>query len=601
MVKEFTRQHLGTRYATEDIPQDFVFAGPIEQLQAYRRHFASTYGITIGKHEFVRWDVRSFYGCWVRRKSLRMAMTTPPAVKPTLDLYRPPIRVRRDVVLSKKQLRAARPNDRPTIILGSAGSGKSVVITERIKNVVEKHEYDTHLHILLTSFNKELVRYLRYWMKDLLDSKRIHHSGKDKEHIHFDGHPAPSLTILNFDTLPTRLGKLTGMLKFTDDGLADYVNQAIREVVAEQGIDEKADARYLDWQFVYAEYVRVIYGQLALTRSEYLKCRRIGREHNPSTRVRSYLFDIVRRFQQLLDEGTKVLSPADTIHTRRQKFYRMLLEKRIPTYTHIFVDEFQDCTVADYHLFYGLLEDNNQLVIAGDYAQAVHLGASVVAPRENDHFSGKDAMRNWDRSGNILDGSYRLPFRITEAIRPLSEKIGKARSDVSVNLLNPYKGAPPGARPILVYASSEAAMVEKLSWINRHYTVFDLTDTHDITAHEQRQIVILEKDRQLMNAINDLAHFRLADTDTILRLKGMEKDCIVWSTRIDIDRPGDEDYYVYTILTRTRSILIIALFDETPQRYWDIVGLFDRERVIVWDEQTEYHYQEKVGGEIMTV
>jgi len=601
LVHEFANQHLdGTRYATSEIARDFVYAGPIIPLQKLRLELSSTYGVDIGRHQFVKWDIRSFYGCYVNRRALKMGMVTE-AEAPRLDLYRPPIKVRRDVVLSPDQLRAARPNDRPTIILGSAGSGKSVVITERIKNVIEGHRYGQHLNILLTSFNKELVRFLRRWMVSLLDAKRITRSGKDEEHFHFDGNPAPNLTILNFDTLPTRIGGLSGQLKFDHDGLADYVRTATTEIVAEQGIDAVADARYLDWHFVYSEYVRVIYGQLALTREQYLKCRRYGREHNPGERVRNYLFDIIRRFQELLLNGNRILSPADTIHTRRQKFYRLLEEGTLPRYSHIFVDEFQDCTVADYHLFYGLLKDNNQLVIAGDYAQAVHLGSSVIAPRENDQFAGREAMRNWDRNGNNLSGSYRLPFRITECIRPLSQKISRSRSDVKVNLLNPYKGAPPGARPILVYAPTEAEMVTKLSWINRHFGVFDLTDTHDLSDHERRQIVILERDKSLCKAINERAHFDLATTDTILRLKGMEKDCIVWSTRVDVDSPGDEDYYVYTILTRTRSVLIVALFDETPQRYREIVKLFNRKQMMLWDRETEEHYRERVLGELAVV
>jgi hypothetical protein len=70
----------------------------------------------------------------------------------------------------------------------------------------------------------------------------------------------------------------------------------------------------------------------------------------------------------------------------------------------------------------------------------------------------------------------------------------------------------------------------------------------------------------------------------------------VWSTRTAIDSPGDEDYYVYTILTRTRSILIIALFDETPARYREIVGLFARERVLVWDGETGGWWGEQIAN-----
>ena len=261
-------------------------------------------------------------------------------------------------------------------------------------------------------------------------------------------------------------------------------------------------------------------------------------------------------------------------------------------FTHIFVDEFQDCTLADYQLFYGLAKDNNEVVLTGDYAQAVHLGASSNAPRAIDLFqTGKPIMKR--RTVHHLKGSYRLPFRITECLRPLSEHINNSRSDVDVNIINPYRGAPPGARPILVYASSEDEMMKKLAWIHNHYQIFNF---EGFGTDGRRQITILENDYSLCKKINDTYKQDLATTDTILRLKGMEKDCIVWSTRIGVNTPGDEDYFVYTILTRTRSVLIIALFDETIDRYREIVKLFPKDRLMLWDGETAEYYNSNIAG-----
>jgi len=49
-----------------------------------------------------------------------------------------------------------------------------------------------------------------------------------------------------------------------------------------------------------------------------------------------------------------------------------------------------------------------------------------------------------------------------------------------------------------------------------------------------------------------------------------------------------------TILTRTRSILIIAMFDETIPRYREIVKLFPQDRLMIWDEETQQHYNDKI-------
>lgn len=87
----------------------------------------------------------------------------------------------------------------------------------------------------------------------------------------------------------------------------------------------------------------------------------------------------------------------ESVFTRRHKFLRALKwgENR-DLFTQIFVDEFQNCTQADYQIFYGLLKDNNQLVVAGDFAQAVHLGKSASIPRVDEMFQGAHRMENLD-------------------------------------------------------------------------------------------------------------------------------------------------------------------------------------------------------------
>jgi DNA helicase-2/ATP-dependent DNA helicase PcrA len=590
----------GKKYLVRQLQRSFVFSGPMLPVQVYRQEFENLHEPVFGAHHLVKWDPIAFFGYSFVRSEQRFALedTSDATPNPQLNLYLPPIKVRREVVLSDKQLKAAQPTSRPTIILGSAGSGKSVVITERIKNVIEQHNYGSHLRILLTTFNNELSNYLREWMMSILNTERITRSGgrDEMENFHFDGSKEPNLVILNFDKLPPRLGKIYGEFKEDlNNDIKPRMQTAIAQVCEEWEIEATDHPKVLGWHFLYNEYVRVIYGQLQLEEQTYLTCTRSNRPHaqlmGHNSFKRQLVWNVVKRFLEIMDKGLKgKFNKGDTYHTVRQRFYRKLVKREIEQFSHVFVDEFQDCTNAEFHLFYGLLKDNNELVVAGDYAQAVHLGASVFAPRESEEFAGEVQMRNWSRTQNILSGSYRLPFRITECIRPLSEQINHSRSDVDVNIIDPYRGAPPGARPILVYAVSEAEMARKLARINFHYQVFDF---EKIGAKKLHQLTILEKDKGLVKAIDNI-HSGIATTDTILRLKGMEKDCIVWSTRVGVNNPGDEDYYVYTILTRTRSILIIAMFDETIPRYREIVKLFPQERLMVWDKETEHYYQESI-------
>ncbi len=124
------------------------------------------------------------------------------------------------------------------------------------------------------------------------------------------------------------------------------------------------------------------------------------------------------------------------------------------------------------------------------------------------------------REFHRLKGSYRLPVRISECIEKIPKHIAAMRNnDPDVHEITPYKGSPPGSRPIIVYAETLTQMVEKIKAIFSTYKIYDLN-----------KITILERDNELCRALNQSQIN--SETDTILRLKGLEKECILWDTRI---------------------------------------------------------------------
>jgi methionyl-tRNA synthetase len=55
-----------------------------------------------------------------------------------------------------------------------------------------------------------------------------------------------------------------------------------------------------------------------------------------------------------------------------------------------------------------------------------------------------------------------------------------------------------------------------------------------------------------------------------------------------IESENETQEFVYTILTRTVSLLIIVLFPNIPKSHLDILRTFNfQERAIFWDEETE--------------
>ncbi len=101
---------------------------------------------------------------------------------------------------------------------------------------------------------------------------------------------------------------------------------------------------------------------------------------------------------------------------------------------------------------------------------------------------------------------------------------------------------------------------------------------------------IFERDLELLKSLRALEV--PSETEIILRTKGLEKKCVVWSTRIDVDTVNEKEEFIYTIFTRTVSLLIILVFPSIQQSYLDIINLLVPNRLIFWDEESEIKFHE---------
>ncbi len=503
-----------------------------------------------------------------------------------INLYNPPIKVRREITLNTQQEKASVPDGRPTIITGPAGCGKSVVLTERIAKVVEIHNKTNQLDklsLLVTTFNKELSSYLQNWIIELLESKKIKYVKFENYGIKIEGSNIVNINIYHFDVLPTRLWKIHSVedYPFYDDNLQFddshriIARAAISEIKSEEKITTAEYDGILNHDYILDEYHRIIYGLDYDSESIFLKSPRKGRPRLPyDGPSRKLLYKTVSRYLDKLDKVKY-----SSIISRRHKFLKKLKTGSVNSiFEYIFVDEFQDCTQSDYTIFYRLIKKPNNLVLAGDYAQAVHIGKVSDIPRDTDETTEKMKNRNYIK----LEGSYRLPYRISEAIKPVSENI-KINGQEYADVITPYKGAPPGARPIFVFAENDIEMALKIVEITKAFEHFDVID---LKSDSKRRVTILEKDKSLRDELLKIVK-DLAETDTILRLKGMEKTCVLWSTKIKIEDEDEINNFIYTILTRTSGLLIIALYTSIDRRYVDVLKQFRSDRVLVWDNLTK--------------
>lgn len=579
-LKELEREFKLQGYDTFNVLEsNLIFNQPLIHINKIR----TTLGTNLNISELQRgssWTDRSHSGLVLKKPQSEITFTFGSKSIGSLDIYNPPITVRREVTLNDKQKRAARNTETPSIIVGPAGCGKSIVITEKIKNIVEESKYSPDLKILLTTFNKGLIGKLAEWLKDLLDPAKYSikydtnfHGFNDKSsHFTFNNSTHTNIRLLHFDMLPKLLGGVRYRGLVNHEQHFSLLREIIEKVKREEKINNDRFDNILNPDFLFEEYHRVIYGlQVGITKGEetYLNLTRKGRGNNPSLQKNSERRKLAWKClseyaQRMHNEGIQSFT------LRRQYLYSKLKSGEVkPNYDYILVDEFQDCTEADFEIFYSMIKDPNNFTIAGDLAQSIHLGTAARIPRDE---------RMTRRQFYRLDGSYRLPVRISECIKQLSNAIvQRFGNDEGVTDITPYKGSPPGSRPIVVYGQTYVEVAEKVKEVFKHYKIYDLD-----------RVTILEKDIELQREI--VSRDLIAETDTILSLKGLEKECVLWSTRIPLEFEREVFEFAYTIVTRTSCILIIAITDKTQNVYKKILGLLNNERLIMWDRETEQKF-----------
>ena len=576
VVNEFRQSGFNSQMVSD---ANLLFRGNLTKINSVRTALANKFNISELQRQSY-WTDSSHYGVVLQKPQSEMTFSYGAKTITSLDIYNPPITVRRDITLNDKQKRAARNTETPSIIVGPAGCGKSIVITEKIKNIVEEAEYSPNLKILVTTFNKGLIGKLAEWLKDLLDNtkytiqydKNFYGYNDQSSHITFKNSTHTNIRLLHFDMLPKLLGGVRYRGLVNHEQHFNLLREIIQKVKQEEKIFNDRYDNILNPDFLFEEYHRVIYGlQVGISQGEetYLTITRKGRGNNPSLQKNS---DRRKLAWKCLTEYAQRMHKdgIQSFTLRRQYLFSKLKSGELkPNYDYILVDEFQDCTEADFEIFYSMIKNPNNFTIAGDLAQSIHLGTAARIPRDE-----RMSRRQFYR----LEGSYRLPVRISECIKKLSEAIvERFGNDEGVTDITPYKGSPPGSRPIVIYGQSYVEVAEKVKQVFEHYKIYDL-----------QKITILEKDNDLQREI--IKKGISSETDTILGLKGLEKECVLWSTRIPLEFEKEVFEFSYTIVTRTSCVLIIALTDKTQNIYKKILGLLNKERLIMWDGETLQKY-----------
>jgi DNA helicase II / ATP-dependent DNA helicase PcrA len=575
MIADLTTKMTSREYVVTASSTDNVFSGNLLKLTAFRNTLVAKYKLQASTRN-VSWIDGSFTAIGLAKKQAGLSLVLK-EVPQDYDLFNSPLKIRRSVKLNELQFKAAEFETRPSIITGPAGCGKSVVMTEKIINTIDHFKWAVPLNILITTFNKSLLKQLRAWITDLLETKE-----KKFRQVYFlekNGSNDGTGEIIISDTAEIKikfvhfemLGKYIGKMKYNFYNEAAHLEKIasfVLDVRQEMLLKDIDHTDILTPKFILEEYHRVIYGLMCPIASgleNYKALERKGRTKRLGANQREVVWNALKKYVTWMFKDTH----AGFSYIGKRRIFLKNLENETNTiekFDHVYVDEFQDCTPADFQIMTKLLKDQNNLTISGDLAQAVHIGQSGIIPRD-----GTMARRNYHR----LMGSYRLPYRISEAIQPLSHQISGYSADKDITVeMSPSKGAPPGARPIILYGETTEIIAAKLMKIKNFYSVYDL-----------KTITILEYDGDLCRALRE--QYPYVETSTVLKLKGIEKEMIVWSLQAPIELENEILEFAYTIMTRTSCLLVIAISPEMKQYNYDVLKHLRIDRLIIWDLETE--------------
>jgi hypothetical protein len=256
------------------------------------------------------------------------------------------------------------------------------------------------------------------------------------------------------------------------------------------------------------------------------------------------------------------------------------------TYDEVYVDEYQDLALADFDLLHALVRDPHEVVVTGDTAQALRLGPTAGLPVDS-------GGRRWRR--RRLTGSYRMPINLCTAVRPLAERIRDRRQrtgpaekagedrpvlleDDELVLPESVKGAVLGVRPVLV-AGTRSEVKAQLAEILETYEPILPRSPGD------HPVTVADSDRWTRDIVREIAPegFRV-EARSMYSIKGLERPCIVWSTKEALPTNEAVDEWVYTIITRSTCLAVIALSQEAPAQVRSVVAALDPDWLLYWTE-----------------
>jgi superfamily I DNA/RNA helicase len=346
------------------------------------------------------------------------------------------------------------------VVLGTAGSGKTTLAIYRAANLADSIASGRQ-RILLVTYNKSLVTYLKHMSDGMLMNVDVHNYHK------FARGYLGYRRMLGDDDIVPEMGYNRRNKKLT------LIKMAINEVVHEVGNNSTLSRA----PEVFYEEICWMQKMAITTLEDYLDAERIGRSGTRITREqRKYFFNVYQKYLEIRNRYGYKYDWDDIAQTVIQEFEN---DKGERMYKHIVIDEGQDLSPVMIKSLALAIPEDGSITFFGDVAQQI--------------YGGRISWRNAGlkiKKGEIwrFDQNYRNSKEIAELAVAISNL---PFFDKNVDLVAPKHPTASGPNPALVEFEDED---KEIQWLVKKAELLSESET----------VAILVRNRQDVNRIKAL-------------------------------------------------------------------------------------------------
>jgi len=277
---------------------------------------------------------------------------------------------------NKSQSKAISHKTGPAMILAGPGSGKTLVITQRVKNLIEKEKVAPE-HILVITFTKAAAVEMKERFLGLM--------GHQKSRVTFGTFHAVFFTVLKYAYHYTAANIIKEEQKY----------QFLREIVAGIKVEYEDEG----------EFITNLLSEISLVKNE-----GIAVEHYYAKNCGEDIFrKIFRMYETKLQRARLIDFDDMLLYTyelfKERKDILTLWQKQ---FSYILIDEFQDINKLQYEIIKMMAEPENNLFVVGDDDQSIYRfrGAKpeIMLRFKKDYTDVKEILLNinYRSTGNII-------------------------------------------------------------------------------------------------------------------------------------------------------------------------------------------------------